>query len=149
MSRLGRDPIQERGTRGQVAVEALLVLLVLVVLTFGGIELAQGVALRQALDAGTAAAVRALSLDPGQWSYSTSLVQSGVNQNVMGAKPTVTLQILNSSGVPRSSGWLNGQAFGTAFILESSAPFQSDIPLLETSAVTVKVRHWGVVERYP
>src|SRR5512142_155162 len=123
MFRLGRDPNPIGGARGQVAVEALLVLLVLVVLTFAGIELAQGVALRHALDAGTAAAVRALSLDPRQWSYSTSLVQNGVNQNVMGSKPTVTLQILDSSGGVRSSSWLNGQAFGTAFILESSAPF--------------------------
>ncbi|TLN18929.1 hypothetical protein FDZ74_06470, partial [bacterium] len=52
---------------GQVAVEALLVVIIFALLIFGGIELSRGVAVRQALDSGTGAATRALSLDPTQW----------------------------------------------------------------------------------
>ena len=74
-----------RKNDGQASVEALLVLMLLGLLIFGGIELSRGVAVRQALDSGCGAAVRALSLDPGQWSFSANLVQQSVQQNVMGA----------------------------------------------------------------
>jgi hypothetical protein len=50
---------------------------------FRGIELSRGVAIRQALDSGSGAAVRPLSLDPTQWSFAGNVVQQGVNQNVM------------------------------------------------------------------
>src|SRR4051812_48377542 len=58
---LGRD------AAGQASVEALLVLVLMGLLIFGGIELSRGVAIRQALDSGAGASVRALALDPGQW----------------------------------------------------------------------------------
>jgi len=61
-------------------VELLLALLILVLVTYAGIELSRGVAIRQALDSGTAASVRALSLDPTQWTYSSNLVQQSVQQ---------------------------------------------------------------------
>lgn len=134
---------------GQVAVEALLVVVILSLLTFGGIELSRGVAVRQALDSGTGAATRALSLDPTQWGFATNLVQQSVNQNVMGTQPPVTMQVYDVSNTPRSSAWLSGSPFGTGFIIEVSVPFQADIPFLPDSAVTIRVRHWGIVERYP
>ncbi|NMB68840.1 MAG: hypothetical protein GYA20_08770 [Chloroflexi bacterium] len=134
---------------GQVAVEALLVVVILSLLTFGGIELSRGVAVRQALDSGTGAATRALSLDPAQWSFATNLVQQSVNQNVMGTQPPVTMQVYDVSNTPRSSAWLSGSPFGTGFIVEASVPFQMDIPFLPDSAVTIRVCHWGIVERYP
>lgn len=135
--------------KGQAAVEALLVLMILILVIFGGIELSQGIAVRQALDSSTGAAVRALSLDPTQWSYAGNLVQQGVNQNVMGANGAVSLQVTDSAGNPRSSAWLSGSPFGTSFILEASAPFQADIPFLSEPVMTIRVRHWGIVERYP
>ncbi|GAP21903.1 TadE/TadG family type IV pilus assembly protein [Leptolinea tardivitalis] len=134
---------------GQAAVEALLVLMILALVIFGGIELSRGVAIRQALDSGSGAAVRALSLDPTQWSFAGNVVQQGVNQNVMGANSTITLQVYDASGNLRSSAWLSGSPFGTSFILEASAPFQADIPFLAEPAMTIRVRHWGIVERYP
>jgi len=141
------DP--EHANRGQASVEALLVLMILASVIFGGIELSRGVAIRQALDSSTAAAARALSLDPTQWSYSNSLVQQAVDQNVLGTGSTISLQILDASGIARSSNWLAGSAFGTSFILEGSAPFQAHIPFLPTNGIVIQIRHWGIVERYP
>ena len=134
---------------GQAAVEALLAVMILGLLIFGGIELSQGVALRQAMDSGAGAATRALSLDPAQWSFATNLVQQSVNQNVMGVSPAVTVSIYDTSNTLRSSAWLSGSSFGTGFIVEASVPFQAIIPFLPASAVTIRVRHWGIVERYP
>ena len=134
---------------GQVAVEALLVMILFGLLVFGGIELSRGVAIRQALDSGTGAATRALSLDPAQWSFATNLVQQSVNQNVMGTQAPVTMYVYDSSNTLRSSAWLSGSPFGTSFVIEAAVPFQADIPFLPDSAVTIRVRHWGIVERYP
>ena len=138
-----------RKNDGQASVEALLVLMLLGLLIFGGIELSRGVAVRQALDSGCGAAVRALSLDPGQWSFSANLVQQSVQQNVMGAGPATSLKVYDSSNTLRSSAWLSGSPFGTTFVLEASAPFQTDIPFLTDQTITIRVRHYGIVERYP
>ena len=135
--------------KGQAAVEALLVLMILALVIFGGLELNRGVAIRQALDSSTGVAVRALSLDPAQWSYSRDLVRDGTNQNVMGENVTTTLQVFDAAGTLRSSAWLSGSPFGTTFILEASAPFQADIPFLSEPIITIRVQHWGIVERYP
>lgn len=134
---------------GQAAVEALLAVMILGLLIFGGIELSRGVAIRQAIDSGAGAAARALSLDPSQWAFATNLIQESVNQNVMGAGPTVTVRIYDTGNTLRSSAWLSGSPFGTAFIVEASTPFQTDIPFLPDNAATIRVRHWGIVERYP
>jgi Flp pilus assembly protein TadG len=139
----------KRSEGGQASVEALLVLMILGSLIFGGIELSQGVTIRQALDSGTGAAARALSLDPTQWSFATTLIQQSVNQNVMGAGPAIAVQIYDAANNPRSAAWLSGSPFGTAFILEASAPFQAGIPFLPGTVTTIRVRHWGIVERYP
>jgi Flp pilus assembly protein TadG len=139
----------KRNNKGQAAVEALLVLMILLPVIFGGIELSRGVAIRQALDSGAGAAVRALSLDPTQWSYASDVVQQGVNQNVMGENVATILQVYDSGGTLRSSAWLSGSPFGTSFILEATAPFQADIPFLSEPMMTIRVRHWGIVERYP
>lgn len=138
-----------RDSRGQAAVEALLVLMILALVIFGGIELSRGVAMRQALDSGSGAAVRALALDPSQWTFAGNIVQQGVNQNMLGVKPSITLKVYDASGALRSSAWLSGSPFGTSFVLEASAPFQADIPFLSEPLVTIHVRHWGIVERYP
>jgi hypothetical protein len=123
--------------------------MILALVIFGGIELSRGVAMRQALDSGTGAAVRALALDPSQWTFAGNIVQQGVNQNVPGVKPPSTLKVYDASGTLRSSAWLSGSPFGTSFVLEASAPFQADIPFLSEPLVTIRVRHWGIVERYP
>lgn len=136
-------------TSGQAAVEALLVVVILALLIFGGIRLSQGVAVRQALDSGTGAAVRALSLDPSQWPFATNIVQQSVDQNVMGGNGPITLSVYDAAGGLRSSAWLSGSNFGTSFILEASIQFTADVPFLSNSPITIRVRHWGIVERYP
>ena len=123
--------------------------MVLALVIFGGIELSRGVAIRQALDSSAGAAVRALSLDPSQWSYARNLIQEGTNQNVMGTIEATTIQVFDAAGTPRSSAWLSGSPFGTTFIVEASAPFQADIPFLSEPIMTIRVQHWGIVERYP
>ncbi len=145
MQRLDRKSAR----RGQASVEALLVLMILGLSIFGGIELSQGVAIRQALDSGAGASARALSLDPSQWSFAASLAQQALDQNVMGSNAPVTLRVYDSGGMLRSSAWLSGSNFGTSFILEASAPFNADIPFLANAPMTIRVRHWGIVERYP
>lgn len=135
--------------KGQAAVEALLVLMILVLVIFGGIELSRGVAIRQALDSSTGVAARALSLDPSQWSYAQSVIQGGTNQNVLSGDVATTLLVFDASGTQRSSAWLSGSSFGTAFILKASAPFQADIPFLSEPIMTIRAQHWGIVERYP
>jgi len=135
--------------RGQAAVEALLVVMLFALVIFGGFELSRGVAIRQALDSGTGAAVRVLSLDPSQWDNASNLVQQAVEQNVMGSGPDSTLQVYDSAHTLRSSAWLSGCPFGTVFILEASASFQADIPFLPEPVIGIRVRHWGIVERYP
>ena len=105
--------------------------------------------MRQALDSSAGAAVRALSLDPTQWNYAKNLIKEGTNQNVMGTVEATTIQVFDAAGTPRSSAWLSGSPFGTTFILEASAPFQADIPFLSEPIMTIRVQHWGIVERYP
>jgi len=123
--------------------------MILGLVIFGGIELSRGVAIRQALDSSTGAAIRALSLDPSQWNYARDMIQAGSNQNVMGASVSTSLQVLDAAGIVRSSAWLSGSPFGTTFILVASAPFQADIPFLPEPVLTIRVQHWGIVERYP
>ena len=135
--------------KGQASIEVLLVLLILVLAIFGGIELSRGVAVRQALDSGTGVAARALSLDPTQWNFAENAVQQVVSQNVMGEGPSVSMQIYDAASNLRSAAWLSGSSFGTAFFLESDVPFQADIPFLPSTVITIRVRHWGIVERYP
>ena len=135
--------------KGQASIEVLLVLMILVLVIFGGIELSRGVAVRQALDSGTGIAARALSLDPTQWNFAENAVQQAVSQNVMGEGPSVSMQVFDAANNLRSSAWLSGSSFGTAFLLESEVPFQADIPFLPAPAITIRVRHWGIVERYP
>jgi hypothetical protein len=125
------------------------VIMILALVSFGGVELSRGVAVRQALDSGCGAAVRALSLDPDQWTFAEDVIQQSVDQDVTGAGPAVSITVYDSANTPRSVAWLSGSSFGTAFILEASAPFQADIPFLADSVLTIRVRHWGIVERYP
>lgn len=142
-SGLKQDP------RGQAVVEALLVLMILALVIFGGIELSRGVAIRQALDSSAGAAVRALSLDPAQWTYARDIIQEATNQNVMGGEIPTRLQVYDAAGTLRSSAWLSGSPFGTTFILQASAPFRADIPFLSKPLMMIRVQHWGIVERFP
>lgn len=146
---MSRHKSAHRQERGQAAAEFLLVFLILVMVTFGGLELARGVSVRSALDSGASAAARALSLNPSDWAFAAHVVQDSVDQNLMGGPAVVSLQVYDSSGALQSAGWLGAQPFGTEFILQAAAPLHLDIPLLPVAPITFSVRHWGIVERYP
>ena len=137
--------------RGQSILELLLVLLILVPLLFGGIELARGVSLRHSLSSGVLVAVRSLSLEPTTWSWSNTVINQSVSENVLGGgnASTPTVQAYGSTGTAISPATLAGLPFGTPFRLEASVNYTPDIPLLGGTPITIRVSHWGIVERYP
>ena len=115
--------------KGQAAVETLLVLMLFVLVIFAGIELSRGIAIRHALDSSTSAASRALSLEPSNWQVADTLVQEGLQRNVMGFSDSATLTIYDASGTQRSSAWLSGSPFGTSFLWKPAHPFKPTYPL--------------------
>ena len=145
MSRSGRRQ------KGQASVELLLVLLILVPLLLGGIELARGVGIRHSLDSGVGVAARALSLDPSQWTWATNTINQAVQGNPLGGGSVgaVTVKVYNASGTQITSAALASLPFGSSFRLEASCTYTPEIALVGGQAVTIRVSHWSIVERYP
>ena len=141
----------DHNQKGQASIEMLLVLLILVPLLLGGIELARGVSIRHSLDSGTAVAIRALSLDPSQWAWSTSVINQAVTGNILGggSVSAVTMRIYNAGGTQISASDLAALTFGASFRLEASCTYTPWLPLVGGQAVTIRVSYWGIVERYP
>jgi len=137
--------------KGQASLELILVLMILVPLLFGGIELARGVGIRHALDSGVGVATRALSLDPSQWSWATSVINQAVTGNLLGggsvSTPVVT--VYNAGGSAISAGALASLPFGAAFQLEAVVTYTPEITLVGGQTITIRVSHWGIIERYP
>ncbi|NCP16861.1 pilus assembly protein [bacterium] len=137
--------------KGQASLELILVLMILVPLLFGGIELVRGVGIRHALDSGVGVATRALSLDPSQWSWATSVINQAVTGNLLGggsvSTPVVT--VYNAGGSAISAGALASLPFGAAFRLEAVVTYTPEITLVGGQTITIRVSHWGIIERYP
>ena len=137
--------------KGQASLELILVLMILVPLLFGGIELVRGVGIRHALDSGVGVATRALSLDPSQWSWATSVINQAVTGNLLGggsvSTPVVT--VYNAGGSAISAGALASLPFGAAFRLEAVVTYTPEITLVGGQTITIRVAHWGIVEKYP
>ena len=136
--------------RGQASVELVLVLLILVPLLLGGIELARGVGIRHSLDSGVSVATRAVSLDPAQWVWSTSAINQAVQNNILGGGSVgaVSVRVYSISGSQINPNALATLPFGTAFRLEASCTYTPEIALIGGQTVTIRVSHWGIVERY-
>lgn len=152
MCRLARS--HKRGLpaqAGQAVLEFLLVLMILVPLLFGGIELARGVGIRHALDSGVGLAARALSLDPTQWNWAVSVVNQAVSDNPLGggSVSAVTVTVYNAGGAQINAATLTNLPFGSAFRLAASVTYTPEIVLVGGQTVTIRVSHWGIVERYP
>lgn len=138
----------KRFQRGQATLEVLIVLLILIPLIFGGIELSRGVAVRSALDSGLNVMVQAVSIDPNQWGWSSTIVQRTVDQNVfgkVGLDPTVTLQAVDINDQP--IGDITALAYGALFCIKGSVGYYPMVPLLKTSAITITVEHCGVIQK--
>ena len=138
-------------SKGQAVLEFLLVLMILVPLLFGGIELARGVGLRHALDSGAGVATRALSLDPTQWTWANSVINQAVSGNPLGggSVSAVTVTVYNAGGSVINSSALASLPFGAAFRLAASVTYTPEITLVGGQTITIRVSHWGIVERYP
>ena len=146
-----QDYKTKRLERGQSVLELMLALLVLIPLLIGGIELSRGVGIRQALDSGTHIASRALSLEPGEWTWATATIQSSLDTNILGGGPvsSPTVRVYNASGAQITPATLNGLPFGSQFRLEAEVTYTPDIPLVGGQTITIRVSHWSIVERYP
>ena len=140
-----------RSKKGQASLELLLVLLILLPLLLGGIELARGVGIRHSLDSGVGVATRALSLDPSQWSWSTSVINQTVQDNILGggSVSVVAVKVYNASGTQISSAALAALPFGASFRLEARCTYTPEIALVGGQMVMIRVSHWGIVEKYP
>jgi Flp pilus assembly protein TadG len=130
--------------------EILIVMIFLIPLIFGGIELSRGVAVRAALDSGVGVAARALAIDPTQWDWAAAMVDATVQQNVLGTAGigTVHLEAYNSAGAQIDRD-IRTLSYGAPFSLVGWATYTPEIPLISLSppSMTIRVRHYGVIER--
>jgi Flp pilus assembly protein TadG len=137
--------------RGQASLEILIVLIFLIPLIFGAIELSRGVAVKSSLDSGVGLAVRALSVDPTNWTWAADLVSTTVAQNVFGSAGlgTVNFEAYDSSGTRRYQADFATLNFGAGFYIEAWVLYTPEIPLLSltTASITIRARHYGIIER--
>ena len=95
--------------------------------------------------------MRALSLDPSQWSWSTSVISQAVSSNILGggSVSAVSVNVYNAGGSLITSGALANLPFGSSFRPVASCTYTPKIALIGGQTVTIRVSHWGIVERYP
>jgi Flp pilus assembly protein TadG len=138
--------ITRRRCSGQASVEIFLTLIILLPLLFGAFEFSRAIAVRSALDSGVGIATRSLSLAPENYSWAEQNFTDTVSQNVFGTSGIsgVLMRVTDSSGDPVDVGNL---AFGSTFCVQGQADFTPHVPLLANSAITLRVRHCGIVER--
>ncbi len=138
--------------RGQNSIEMLFVILITTMLLFGAFSLGQGIAVKQALDVGVAAAARGLSRRPSDWSWADSRVRAEVDNAILGGSygAQVTVEALDSSGAPITPAQLDALPFGSEFQLRASVPFQVVVPFIPGLAGrTISATHIQLVERFP
>jgi Flp pilus assembly protein TadG len=137
--------------RGQASLEILIVLIFLIPLIFGAIELSRGVAVKSSLDSGVGLAVRALSVDPSNWTWAANTVTQTVARNVFGTAglSNYTFTAYDSSDNPLSPVQFTALNYGAGFYIEATVRYTPEIPLLNLSPVfiTLRARHYGIIER--
>ncbi|MBU1748958.1 MAG: pilus assembly protein [Chloroflexi bacterium] len=137
-------PHHWRGQRGSTAVEALVVLIILSMLTYAALELGRAYVQRQALDAGCLRAARYLSVYPDDPATAAQLVRDEVN----GLFPPVDPGAVTVYTDPADPGSL---AFLDEFTVYTELPWSplTPLPYLVVAPRTIQVQHRRVVERYP
>jgi type II secretory pathway pseudopilin PulG len=135
------------GEAGQAGLEMLVVLLILALLLFGALSLAQGVSARHALENGTAVAARQIALDPASWSRALDGVQDAVDHSLFGAGGAVSCDVVDDAGGSVPNPTL--LQFDDPFAVVCSLPFEPAIPFVATAPRTLTSRHYEIVERYP
>jgi|WetSurMetagenome_2_1015567.scaffolds.fasta_scaffold184887_2 hypothetical protein len=136
---------------GQASLEILIVLIFLIPLIFGAIELSRGVAVKSSLDSGVGLAVRALSVDPSNWSWAGTVMDTTVAQNVFGSTGLgpVNFAAYNSSGISLSQAEFAALNYGAGFYIEAWVIYTPEIPFLPLTpaSITIRARHYGIIER--
>ncbi|GEM_PF-3051554 len=135
--------------RGQASLEVLIVLILLIPLIFGAYEISRGVAVKSSLDSGVGIAVRALSVDPTNWGFAANAVSNTVAQNVFGVSGLgpVNFEAYTSTGVRLYQADFAALVFGDGFYIEAWVQFSPEVPLLPLAPITLRARHYGIVER--
>jgi len=127
--------------RGTISIETVFFIIIFAVAFFGGVELARGVALRHALDAGTWEATRYLSIHPGDWSGADNIIRQAVSRSPLGSG--YASQVSVTVNMPSS-------AFGEPFSVTADVPFQATLPLVGgLTQRTLTSEHTLRIEAYP
>jgi hypothetical protein len=113
-------------------------LLVFVVAFFGAVEMAREISVKHALDVGTYRAARYLSIVPSDSVTARQMIQSELNNNVLGGAGTVQMSV----DMPN-------QSFQTIFSVTSSVSYQPVVPLMVFAPKMLRVTHSQSIERYP
>jgi len=138
--------------RGQGSVEILFIVLILAVLFFGAIELAQAVFLKHALDVSTEKAARILSIDPADYATAENVVRTEVDGNLLGGEygSRVRLYLLDAGSMaPITPGDLASEAFGYRFWVGAELEWSGSTSSLPAGTLVLSSIHHGIVERYP
>ncbi|MBN2084860.1 MAG: hypothetical protein JW748_06505 [Anaerolineales bacterium] len=127
----------------------MIVLLLLIPLIFGAFALSRGVAIKSSLDSGVAVAVRALSLDPSNWTFASNAVTTTVAQNVFGGSGLgpIHFEAYNSSGAQLFESTFDDLVLGDGFYIVAWVVYSPQVPLLPLAPITLRARHYGIVER--
>jgi len=135
---------RQRGHRGSTAVEALVVLIILSMLTYAALELGRAYVQRHTLDAGCLRAARYLSVYPDDPATATQLVRDEVG----GLFPPVDQGAVTVYTDPADTGAL---AFLDEFTVYAELPWAplTPLPYLAVGPRTIQVQHSRIVERYP
>ncbi|CAG0966552.1 hypothetical protein ANRL3_01219 [Anaerolineae bacterium] len=123
---------------GSVSVEMVFFLLIFVVAFFGAIEMAREVSVKHALDVGTYRAARYLSIVPNDQATARNMIQSELDNNVLGGAGSVVMNVDMPS-----------QTFQTVFSVTAEVAYQPVIPLMIFAPKALRVIHSQSIEAYP
>lgn len=142
----------KRCEAGQGTVEALFIVLILAVLFFGAVELAQAVLLKHSLDVATEKAARLLSVNPADYGTAENIIRTEIDGNLLGGGfgDDVVIYLLDGNTMtPITPAQLDAQSFGYRFWVGAELDWSRHVTFLPAQTVKLSCVHHGIVERYP
>lgn len=125
-------------SEGVVSVEIVFFLLIFAITFFGAVEMAREISVKHALDVGTYRAARYLSIVPSDTATARGMIQSELDNNVLGGAGTVQMNVDMPS-----------QAFQSVFSVTAQIAYQPSVPLMVFAPKTLSVTHAQSIEKYP
>jgi Flp pilus assembly protein TadG len=126
---------------GNVSIELILLLPVVMLLIFGGLEMARAATLRMALGDGAWRAARYLSVyDPWDEAGAASIVRDVVADNALGGDPASVVVAVSDDG---------GRSFAHVVTVQAEMDFCPLVPFLTNGCVTLRTEHSLQVEAWP